>query len=84
MTRVIVHIDRLVLQGFRREDRVAIAEGLQRELAVVLGSESAVRALREGGDVPQMRVDAVQVADGQRGERVGESVARRIGAEVVE
>lgn len=33
MKRVIVKIDRLVLIGFRHEDRQAIAEGLQQELA---------------------------------------------------
>ena len=35
MKRVVVHIDRLVLNGFRHADRHAIAAGLQQELGRV-------------------------------------------------
>ena len=36
MKRVLVHIEHLVLRGFRNEDQQAITAGLQQELARVL------------------------------------------------
>ncbi|MGP1680422.1 MAG: hypothetical protein ACTS6J_25120 [Burkholderiales bacterium] len=79
MKRVIVHIDSLVLKGFRREDRHAIADGLQQELSRVLAEPQTVKHLSVLGDVPRLQVDGVQIAQGSKPQRIGEKVARGIG-----
>lgn len=83
MTRVVVHIDRLVLKGARPEDRHAIAQGLETELARVFGERDAVSRLRSLGDVPRMKVGGVAVEHGAVPQRVGQSVAQGIGWEMV-
>ena len=45
MKRVVVHIDRLVLKGFRHEDRHDIAVGLQAELGACATASLARSAL---------------------------------------
>ena len=82
MNRVIVHIDRLVLKGFRHEDRYAIAAGLQAELGRVFADREAVSLLRAMGDVPQLQVGGVPVGHGSKPQRVGENVARGIGRDM--
>ena len=82
MRRVVVHIDRLVLNGFRHEDRHAIAVGLQQELGRVFADREAVSNLRTMGDVSQLRVGGVPVEHGSMPQRVGESVAQGIGREI--
>jgi hypothetical protein len=79
MTRVVVHIDRLVLKGARPEDRHAIAQGLQDELSRVFGERDAVARLRSLGDVPQIKVGGVAVERGGLPQRLGQSVAQGIG-----
>jgi hypothetical protein len=81
MKRVVVHIDRLVLKGFRREDRHAIAAGLQQELGRLFADRDAVSGLQATGDVSQLRV-GVQIEHGSQPQRVGETVARSIGKEI--
>ena len=82
MTRVVVHIDRLVLTGFRREDRHAIAGGLQSELGRMFADREAVSRLRSMGDVSRLRVSGVNIEQGAKPQRVGESVAQGIGKEI--
>ena len=82
MKRVIVHIDRLVLKGFRPEDRHAIAAGLQQELGRVFADREAVSLLTARGNVSQLQVGGVPVEHGSKPQRVGESVALGIGKEI--
>ena len=82
MKRVVVHIDRLVLKGFRHEDRHAIAAGLEHELGRVFSDREAVSLLRAMGDVSQLQVGGVPVELGTRPQRVGENVAQGIGKEI--
>ena len=82
MKRVVVHIDRLVLKGFRHEDRHAIAWGLQDELGRVFGDRETVSHLSAMEGVPQLRVGGVQIEHGSKPQRVGENVARGIGKEI--
>ena len=82
MKRVVVHIDRLVLKGFRHEDRHAIAAGLEQELWRVFADRDAVSRLRATGDVPQLQVGGVQIEHASKPQRVGETVARGIGTEL--
>ena len=82
MKRVVVHIDRLVLKGFRPEDRHAIAAGLQQELGRVFAEREAVSLLRAKGDVSRLQV-GMPIEQGSRPQRVGESVAQGIGKEIM-
>ena len=82
MKRLIVHIDRLVLKGFRPEDRHAIAAGLEQELGRVFADQEAVSRLSAVGDVSRLQLDGVSVEHGSKPQRVGESVAQSIGKEI--
>lgn len=80
--RVVVHIDRLVLKGFRHEDRYAIAQGLQQELGRVFTDRETVSLLKEGGNVPRLQVGGMHIGQDSKPQRVGESVAHGIGKEI--
>lgn len=82
MRRVIVHIDGLVLKGFRHEDRHAIAEGLQQELGRVFSGQGAAQYLSTLGDVSRVRVGGVRLDPGSKPQRVGVQVAQGIGKEM--
>ena len=82
MKHVLVHIDRLVLKGFRREDRHAIAAGLQQELGRVFAAQDTVSLLSAGGDVSRLQVGGVNIEHGSKPQRVGEYVAQSIGKEI--
>ena len=79
MKRIILHIDSLVLKGFRREDRHGIAEGLQHELARLFADPQAARQLTANGDVPRLRVGSIHIAQNSKPQRVGSQVAQGIG-----
>ena len=83
MKRVVIHIDRLVLKGFRSEDRHAIATGLQQELGRIFVDREAVSFLRAIGNVPRLQISSVPVGHGSRSQRVGENVAQGIGKEIM-
>lgn len=56
MTRLVLHIDRLVLRGIEPHDAKAISAGLQAELQRRLATPGAVDALVEGGDRARLRL----------------------------
>jgi hypothetical protein len=82
MKRVVVHVDRLVLKGFRHEDQHAIAAGLRQELGRVFADREAVSILRARGDVSRLQAGGVHIEHGSSPQRVGENVARGIGKEM--
>jgi hypothetical protein len=82
MKRVIVHIDRLVLKGFRHDDRHAIASGLQQELGRVFADRAAASLFESSIDVPRLQVSGVSIEHGSKPQLVGETVAHRIGEEI--
>lgn len=79
MKRVVLHIDSLVLKGFRHEDRQGIAEGLQQELARLLADPQATRQLTASGDVSRLRVGSIHIGQNSKPEHVGLQVAQGIG-----
>jgi hypothetical protein len=79
MKKVILHIDRLVLKGFRNEDRHAIAEGLHQELTQALVDTQAVHQLTTNGDVLHLRAASIQILRSSTPQHVGSQVARSIG-----
>ncbi len=82
MKRVLVHIDRLVLNGFPQEDRLAIAEGLREELGRVFGDRDVTSDMRNRGDLSRLHVNGVLLEKGAKPQRVGEIVAQGIGREI--
>ena len=82
MKRVVVHIERLVLKGFRPEDRHAIAAGLKQELGRVFAERDAVSLLGVMRNVPRLLVSGVPIEAGSTPQRVGENVAQGIGKEI--
>lgn len=79
MRRVIVHIERLVLAGFRYEDRHAISAGLGAALARVLATPEMAERLARMGDLPRLRVGPVTVAGDATPRQMGAAAAKAIG-----
>ena len=77
--RVNVNIDSLVLNGFRFEDRHAIAGALQNELARLLAAPEIAERLGRWGETARLRVDAVKLDAGAKPDQVGCETARAIG-----
>ena len=76
MRNIRVEIDAVVLQGFEPADRKALVEGLQSELARVLGSTSGLRSHR----TPVLRLGRMPLEPGFLGSRkLGAGVARAMG-----
>lgn len=78
MKRVVLHIDRLVLRGFDREDQAGIAEGLRAELGRLLATPQAGQALVAQHSVPRLKVAALRIAPGAQATAVGEQTAQGI------
>ncbi|CAH1905566.1 conserved hypothetical protein [Candidatus Nitrotoga sp. HW29] len=79
MKRVVLHIDSLVLKGFRYEDRHGIAEGLQQELSRMLADPQAAQQLTASGDMPRLRIGNISIGQNSKPQRVGSQVAQGIG-----
>lgn len=79
--RVVIHIDRLVLNGFRFEDCHAIAQGLQQELSRLLVDPHSVQGLIGQRDISRLHVGGVHLAQSVKPQSVGVKVAQGIGKE---
>ncbi len=79
MKHIVLHIDNLVLKGFRHEDLQGIAEGLQQELTRLFADPQAIQQLTANGDVSRLRVSSVQVNQGAKPQQIGLQVAQGIG-----
>lgn len=75
MTRIVVHIDKLVLHGFDRHDAAAVSAGVQAELQRLLEQPGAAASLSEGGHRGQLRVGVVPVAQGSGAHGIGRAIA---------
>ena len=82
MKRVIVHIDQLVLRGFRAQDRHGIAAGLQQQLALILAEHEALAQWTAGGDAAQLQVAGVALTQGARPQHIGAQLAQGIAREI--
>jgi hypothetical protein len=78
MKRVIVHIDSLVLKGFRHEDRHALAEGLSAELGRLLAAPNASHHLGAQDGVSRLKIGAVHIGQGAKPAAVGVQAAQGI------
>lgn len=78
MTRVVVHIDRLVLTGFGNEDAHAVGGGMRGELARLLTDSAAGERLASLGNVSRLDAGTISLAQGVRAQRLGISAGRAI------
>lgn len=79
MKRVVVHIQSLVLKGFRFEDRHAVAQGLQEQLTHLLSAPDMAQRLGEISSIPRLHVEPVSLATEVKPQQVGRAVADGIG-----
>lgn len=80
MSRIHLHIDRIVLRGVDAADRHALVQGLQTELARVLVDPEARAAMKASRRVPVLRLGRMAMTPGPAGARsFGTGVARAIG-----
>lgn len=77
MTRLVLHIDRLVLRGIDPHDAQSIAAALQAELQRRLATPGGADTLVEGGDRARLRLEthAVAQAPARRGRALGRAIA---------
>lgn len=78
MRRVVVHIETLVLKGFRHDDRHAISAGLQEELSRLLVAPAIVQRLAQAGEIPRMQVGNVSITANAKPQRIGIAAAQGI------
>ncbi|MDM0112223.1 hypothetical protein QTI66_08680 [Variovorax sp. J22R133] len=82
MTRLVVHIDKLVLSGLPPEDRHAVAAALEQELALQLGPHMAdaqlAARIASRGDVARLAPAPLRMGPGMSASALGRQVARDI------
>jgi hypothetical protein len=74
-SRVEVTIDELILHGFARGDRHAIAEALQAELVRLLGEQGVPAAFAQGGQTDRVNTGNVEIAPGAAPQSIGVQIA---------
>lgn len=80
MSKVYLHIDRIVLRGVDGADRQALVQGLQSELGRVLADPVNRAAMTVSKQVPVLRLGKMTLTPGTAGARTfGAGVARAIG-----
>jgi hypothetical protein len=78
MKRVVVHIDRMVLNGFRDADAHAIGEGMRGELTRLLAGPTTGERLASLGHVSSLHAGKVRLAPDAKPQRLGISAGRAI------
>jgi len=78
MKRVIVHIDRLLLDGFHASDREGIAAGLRSELGRLLSETSTNRNLASLGNRAVVKAGTIPTTSVAKPEATGVGAARAI------
>ena len=77
-----LHIDELVLHGFARGDRHAIARAVEQELARLLATQFAVqgmpRSFAESVEHTRLDAGAFKVAQGAGSEAIGSQIAQSV------
>lgn len=76
MTRVIVHIDRLVLRGVDRADAAGLARSLEAEMQRLMTTPGVAQGLAAQGDTPRVRAGRVQVGHGDTGRAAAGAIVR--------
>lgn len=78
MTRVVLHIDKLVMRGIDRADTVAVTAGIRAQLKSLLCDPGVATMLSNGGDRFRIKAGSVQYDRADRGTSLGLNIGRRI------
>jgi len=78
MTRVVMHIDKLVLRGIDRADARAISVGIETQLKQLLGGSMLPTSLAEVGDRRRIKAGVVKFKKAGSAERLGRKAAKQI------
>jgi hypothetical protein len=73
--KIDLHIEELVLAGFRASDRHRIGAAVERELARLLTERGLPPGLAQGADLPRLDGGGFEAKPGARPEAVGTQVA---------
>jgi hypothetical protein len=76
--RLVLHVESVVLNGFKSQDRVAFAEALQSELERHCADPTAARALALRGGVSKLSLSGAVVPRSLKPEQIGAWVAHVI------
>jgi hypothetical protein len=76
MSRIVLHIDRLVLRGVERADAAAVADALQAELHTLLAGGGSPLATQ--GNAHALQARKVRLPHGADAAALGRAVAARI------
>ena len=78
MTRVIVHIDKLILRGIDRADAAALSKGMQAELRGLLGESGLESLISRQGSIPRLKIEPLQHQAGTTAHQLGSGIGRRV------
>ncbi|TLF52866.1 hypothetical protein FEI13_03960 [Halomonas urmiana] len=78
MTRIVLHVDRLVLRGVAPGDAAALGEALRAELGRRLAQPGALDALRAANGQHRLDAGRLRLAPERGTAALGKAVARRI------
>ena len=73
--KIDLHIEELVLEGFRPSDRHRIGAAVESELARLLAERGLPPALAQGADLPRLDGGSFEARPGARPEALGRQVA---------
>ena len=82
MTRIVLHIDKLVLRGIDRADAKAVTAGVQAELQRLLREPGTAASLAAGGDRYRVRATPAPIALGASAASTGKRIAASIASGV--
>lgn len=84
MTRITLHIDRLVLTGFDHQTREAFAKGFREQLTLEFASHTLARQLPSHQGTSVLRVGTVRTEHGAppaaMGAQVAQNIVRKVGS----
>lgn len=78
MNKVVLHIDRVVLNGYPRSDREAIAEGLRETLMQHYATPGAAAALQGQTSLDRLAAGRVAVPAGATPQAIGAHAAHAV------
>ncbi len=73
-----LHIDELVLRGLPYTQRRRIVAAIEFELTRLLGEQGMPDTWAQGGTLPQIKIDAMRMADGAKPQAIGAQIARQV------
>jgi hypothetical protein len=78
--RIVVHVERLVLEGLplERRDGEVVRAAVTRELTRLLGTGVPPQALATGGSLPSVSAPPIQLGAAAAPARVGREIARSV------